>query len=243
MKKGILSVVIMLATIGMFVFSNNTCHDSTNQGQVNLERLFFKDNRISSLLAKSYIIKDSIYVDFNKDSFIDFAIVLEDTTCTAPIDECRTQYKNKKLLIFLNIDNVDVELITDLTELFESDYKEVNWGINGNDAFSELKSDDSCLVLVFDSGETLRLNEEYHFFLNSKKWQLQQYRLKEYDIMDVNSKGIVQNIYVCDYNFSKNVLVKYNIKNGTPSDSIVNSIKLNQVYLNEFNGWLGVVEK
>lgn len=207
------------------------------------EKLWSCNTKLKHYLNQSYVIKDTTAFDFNNDFLTDFAIIVEDTTRLPLKPEDNKQLRKKTLLILLNIDNKQLKCIGEYTNPFQTNQQDFNWGTNNNDAFNEMSSSNNLLSLKFSSGGTIQSNEIYSFRFINQKWKLEKYHLESYDITDINQNGILNNIFIHEYNFNKNKKTSYTINNQNIKDSVTVKIEPLVKYLNEFNAWEGVVNR
>lgn len=125
----------------------------------------------NDFIPSGWTIRDTVVCDFNKDSLIDVAIVIEtkqplifeDTTCfsTQP-------FFPKMLIVLLRQPDKTLQLKTTAKKLFGN----CNWGVQGLDPFEKLDWNRNTLGITFLTGGTLRNWLTYYFRLQDNDWFL-----------------------------------------------------------------------
>ncbi|MGX7667601.1 hypothetical protein [Flavobacterium pedocola] len=145
-----------------------------------------KDAAINSTTVSEHFppagwkIVGSCATDFNNDTILDKAYVIEEDKETIPKEaECMGEpFHKKELLIKFGAKNG-----TETTNFKTSKvFGKCNWGIQGADAFDEIGNRKNTLKLSFSTGGTYRSSLSYYFRYQDNDWFLIGYEEVSYDI-------------------------------------------------------------
>lgn len=235
-------ILVFLTLILLLVCCKKATRVNLKIGKVSsLYGIYSEQPEIRKLLKTNANVIDSVVADFNRDSYLDFAIVIEDTLHKVNEYEYRMQFKPKTLLVCFNDKQEGYNLVYKNDDLFQSNQQRWNWGVNGNDAFIGIDAVNNQLCFSFLSGGTLMLEEYYSFGYDGKQfWKLMAYESKTYDMLEVSNSGEIEVIKYKHCDYVANKILSYEIKHGVYTDSIYTEKELIPVDINGFNAWKGV---
>jgi hypothetical protein len=172
-----------------------------------------------NFVPKGWKIDKKISCDFNSDSLLDFALVIQKID---PIKVDSQDYFPKILLIAFQNSKKTYTLNISTFKIFG----EGNWGI-GDDAFFDLGRIKTTLKIVFLTGGSEAVKKYYYFQFRSKEWLLTGYS-------DEMSGSQDPGVYVTNINFLTNKIESYTEINGKKvidkhADSLDEILKMNNI--------------